>query len=70
MSLTAIALPELFLLVTGGYGPFSVSPPHADKVRHYIATQEEHHRRVGFQDEFRSFLERYQVPYDERCVWD
>ena len=53
-----------------GYGAFSVSPPHVNKVRHYIATQEEHHRKVGFQDEFRSFLERYQVPYDERYVWD
>ena len=53
-----------------GYGAFSVSPPHLDKVRHYIATQEEHHRKVGFQGEFRSFLERYQVPYDERYVWD
>ncbi len=53
-----------------GYGAFSVSPPHVDKVRHYIATQEEHHRKVGFQDEFRSFLERRQVPYDERYVWD
>lgn len=53
-----------------GYGAFSVSPVHVDKVRHYIATQEEHHRNVGFQDEFRSFMERYQVSYDERYVWD
>ena len=53
-----------------GYGAFSLSPPHVDKVRHYIATQEDHHRRVGFQDEFRSFLERYQVLYDERYIWD
>ena len=53
-----------------GYGAFSVSPSHVDKVRHYIATQEEHHRKIGFQNEFRSFLERYQVPYDERYVWD
>ncbi|MCP4407437.1 MAG: IS200/IS605 family transposase [Gammaproteobacteria bacterium] len=53
-----------------GYGAFSVCPPHVDKVRDYIANQEEHHRKVGFQDEFRSFLERYQVPYDERYVWD
>jgi len=53
-----------------GYGAFSVSPPQVDKVRHYIATQEEHHRNVGFQDEFRSILEGCHVPYDERFVWD
>lgn len=49
-----------------GYGAFGVSPPHRDKVRHYIADQEAHHHKVGFQDGHRSFLERYQVPYDER----
>ena len=53
-----------------GYGAFSVSPPHIAKVREYILNQEAHHREVGFQDELRSFLERYQVPYDERHIWD
>ncbi len=31
---------------------------------------EEHHRRRTFQDEYRRFLQKYQVAYDERYVWD
>ncbi len=54
----------------GGYGAFSVSLSDAAAVIHYIASQAEHHQRMGFQDEFRRILERYQVPYDERYVWD
>ena len=32
--------------------------------------QEEHHRRVTFQDELRRLLTRYNVTYDERYVWE
>jgi hypothetical protein len=39
-------------------------------VRRYILRQEEHHRRITFQEEFRLFLKRYDVDYDERYVWD
>jgi hypothetical protein len=54
----------------GGYEVFSVSQSDADAVVRYIDNQEAHHRRLSFQDEFRTFLERYQVTYDERYVWD
>ena len=37
---------------------------------HLIAGQEEHHAKTTFQDEFRAFLERHRVPFDERYVWD
>lgn len=53
-----------------GYGAFSVSQSNVESVRIYIAKQEEHHRRVSFQEEFREFLKRYEVEYDERYVWD
>ena len=53
-----------------GYGAFSIGESQADTVIHYIQNQEEHHRKVTFQDEFRKFLERYRVAYDERYVWD
>jgi len=53
-----------------GYGAFSVSQSSVDEVRRYIANQEEHHRRVTFEDEFRAFLDRHGVAYDERYVWD
>ena len=54
----------------GGYGIFSVSPSNLSSVRQYILAQEEHHRKETFLDEFRRFLERYEVEYDERYVWD
>ncbi|WP_240772681.1 hypothetical protein [Phragmitibacter flavus] len=36
----------------------------------YIDQQEEHHRVKGFQEEYREFLRKYDVEYDERFVWD
>ena len=53
-----------------GYGAFSVSQSNEAQVVRYIEKQKEHHRRRTFQEEFRTFLRRYQVPYDERYVWD
>ncbi len=53
-----------------GYGAFSVSQSHAKEVQNYIANQKEHHRVKSFQEELRSFLNKYEVPYDECYVWD
>lgn len=53
-----------------GYGVFSVSQSQVETVRWYIAKQEDHHRKKSFQDEFRLFLKKYQIEYDERYVWD
>jgi len=53
-----------------GYGAFSVSESHVEKVRGYIARQAQHHRRKTFEEEFREFLTKYNVEYDERYVWD
>lgn len=53
-----------------GYGVFSVSESNVEDVKRYIATQEEHHKKISFQDEFRRFCERHGIPYDERYVWD
>jgi REP element-mobilizing transposase RayT len=54
----------------GGYGIFSISPSHRPALEVYIATQAEHHRVVTFQEEYRRLLEKYEVPFDERYVWD
>ena len=54
----------------GGYGAFAVSESNVPAVREYIASQREHHRKKSFQDEFRAFLERHRIPFDERYVWD
>jgi putative transposase len=53
-----------------GYGAFSISPAHVDSVIAYIAHQEEHHRAVSFQDEFRTLCRKYGVELDERYAWD
>ena len=53
-----------------GYGVFSVGKSEVDRVKLYILNQEEHHRKKGFQDEYRLFLKEYNVEYDERYVWD
>jgi putative transposase len=53
-----------------GYGAFSVSQSHVAQVRNYILNQGQHHRRKTFQDEFRAFLKKYEIEYDERYVWD
>jgi len=53
-----------------GYGIFSIGFSQVEAVRQYIAGQEEHHRKVSFQDEFLEFLKRYEIEFDERYVWD
>lgn len=53
-----------------GYGAFSVSQSDADAVITYVRNQPEHHRKMTFQEEYRKFLERHQIAYDERYVWD
>ena len=53
-----------------GYGLFSVSPSQLEAVRQYIVNQEEHHRKVSFQEELLRMLKKYNVGYDERYLWD
>jgi REP element-mobilizing transposase RayT len=53
-----------------GYAGFSVSRSQIPMVRHYIQTQEENHRTLSFQDELRAFLQKHEVQFDERYVWD
>ena len=54
----------------GGYAAFSVSQSNLMGVIRYIENQEEHHKHVTFQDEYRAFLNAYGVEFDERYVWD
>ncbi|MFH0980219.1 MAG: transposase [Planctomycetota bacterium] len=54
----------------GGYADFSVSRSNLEQVTEYIARQEEHHRKMTFQDELRMLLNKHQIEFDERYVWD
>lgn len=53
-----------------GYGAFSVKPSDVEIVKNYIANQKEHHGKKTFQNEYRAFLNTFEVEYDERYVWD
>jgi len=53
-----------------GYGAFSVSQSNVADVRRYIENQEEHHRRMTFQDELRALYTKHEIEFDERYVWD
>ncbi|CAN5402340.1 IS200/IS605 family transposase [soil metagenome] len=53
-----------------GYGSFSVGQDGLDGVIKYIENQNEHHKKKTFQEEYREFLNNYNVEYDERYVWD
>jgi len=53
-----------------GCGIFSIGFSQVETMRNYIAGQEEHHRIISFQDEFRKLLKRYEIEFDERYVWD
>ena len=54
----------------GGYGAFSVNPSQIAIVIKYISNQHEHHKKISFQYEYRAFLKKYNVDFDERYVWD
>jgi hypothetical protein len=53
-----------------GAGVFSVSHSATEKVRGYIARQEEHHGKYAFEAEFIGLLDAHGIEYDERCVFD
>jgi REP element-mobilizing transposase RayT len=53
-----------------GYAAFTVSYSNLDSVRAYLAGQAEHHRIKTFQEEYIEFLQRHDIEYDERYIWD
>ncbi len=52
------------------YGVFSVSASDLEAVRHYINSQEEHHKRMTFEEEYIAFLTKHGIEYDPRYVFD
>jgi len=53
-----------------GYAAFTVSASRAVDVKDYIAGQQEHHRRVSFQEEILTFLQKHGITYDVRDLMD
>jgi|SRR5262249_22467110 len=53
-----------------GYGALSIGQSNVAELKRYIKNQKQHHRKMNFQEEFRKFLKRYEIDFDERYVWD
>lgn len=53
-----------------GYGAFSYSHSHIDKVYQYILKQEEHHKKTTFREEYISFLKNFEIEYNEKYLFD
>ena len=51
-----------------GYAAFSVSNSKVDQVQSYIENQRYHHKKINFEEELKIFLDRYEIPYDERYL--
>jgi putative transposase len=53
-----------------GYGAFSYSNSQIDSVFKYIKNQEKHHAKKTFKEEYVATLEEFQIPYDERFIFE
>jgi REP element-mobilizing transposase RayT len=52
-----------------GFGVFGVSASNKDAVIRYIQTQEAHHKKMTFEEEFVALLKKHAVDYDPRYVF-
>ena len=53
-----------------GYGAFSYSRSQLDAVGKYVLDQEKHHAKQSFKDEYISLLDRFEVEYEDRYLFD
>lgn len=53
-----------------GYGVFSYSQSHIDRVVKYVLNQEKHHQKSSFRQEYLALLEKFEIAFDEKYVFD
>jgi REP element-mobilizing transposase RayT len=53
-----------------GYGVFSYSHSHIDRVVKYVLNQEEHHRKTTFRNEYLELLKRFEISFEEQYLFD
>lgn len=53
-----------------GFGAFSYSRSHIDNVVKYILNQEEHHKKQTFKEEYLEFLEKFEIEYDIKYLYE
>ncbi len=52
-----------------GYGAFSHGHSRLDTIIRYIQNQEQHHRRRSFKDEYLVWLKKFEIPFEEKYVF-
>lgn len=53
-----------------GYGAFSYAHSQIEQVYNYILHQEEHHYKKTFKEEYLEFLQKYEIEYDEKFLFE
>jgi putative transposase len=53
-----------------GFGAFSYSHSHIDRVIKYILRQKEHHQKSTFKKEYITLLQKFQITHDEKYLFD
>lgn len=53
-----------------GYGVFSYSHSQIDSVIKYVNNQEEHHQRKTFKQEYLQLLQKFDIQFEERFLFD
>ena len=52
-----------------GYGAFSINESIKKDLINYIDNQEDHHKNMSFKEEYRKFIQKYNIPYNEKYMW-
>lgn len=53
-----------------GYGVFSYSHSHIDRVIKYVHNQEQHHQKKSFRDEYHKLLTKFEISFDEKYSFE
>ena|SRR6266540_1387741 len=53
-----------------GYGVFSYSHSHIDRVIKYVLNQEKHHQKKTFRQEYHELLEKFEIPFEEKYLFE
>ena len=51
-----------------GYSAFTISYSGLSQVIRYVEEQQEHHKKLSFQEELIALLKRHKIEYDERYI--
>lgn len=53
-----------------GYGGFSYSQSHIERVYQYILNQQEHHKKKTFREEYMGFLKKYNIEFENQYLFE